>query len=87
MLYYLHPRALSLSNYTIVDSHHASRTQASGTIEDDLDISDDSDDGEGHQKQQANPVIIPQHPFPGNQHQMPPGAMSVRVQEDDEIWF
>lgn len=80
----------ALSNYTILDSHHASSAQASGTIEDDLDISDDSDDGESHQKQQANPVVPPPHPFPGNhqqQHQMPPGAMSVRVQEDDEIWF
>ena len=80
----------ALSNYTILDSHHhqASSAQGSGTIEDDLDISDDSDDGDSHQKQQANPVVPP-HPFAGNQqqHQMPPGAMSVRVQEDDEIWF
>ena len=34
-------------------------------------------------------TAVPPHPFAGNpqQHQMPPGAMSVRVQEDDEIWF
>ena len=61
--------------------------QASGTIEDDLDISDDSDDGDNPQRHQ-NPIPVPQHPFAGQQpHQMPPGAMSVRVQEDDEIWF
>ena len=83
----------ALSNYTIVDSHHVagqeSNPQASGTIEDDLDISDDSDDGENTQKQHGNPIPVPQHPFGGAQqpHQLPPGAMSVRVQEDDEIWF
>ena len=84
------------AHYTILDSHHheaseSSGAQASGTIEDDLDISDDSDDGENRQKQQGNPVVQPPlHPFPGNPqqpNQMPPGAMSVRVQEDDEIWF
>merc|ERR1719322_854936 len=79
----------ALSNYTIVDSHHVagqeSNPQASGTIEDDLDISDDSDDGENTNKQHGNPIPVPQHPFGGAQHphQLPPGAMSVRVQEDD----
>merc|ERR1711997_1193575 len=53
-----------------------------GTVEDDLDISDASDDGDKQQR-----VAIPLVPFGGNNRQPPPGAMSVRVQEDDEIWF
>merc|ERR1711997_657903 len=84
----------ALSNYTILDSHQVtgqdSSAQASGTIEDDLDISDDSDEGENGQRQHGNTIPVPTHPFAGAQqqpHQMPPGAMSVRVQEDDEIWF
>ena len=82
------------ANYTILDSHHISHSavpQAGGTIEDDLDISDDSDDGEhSQQKAQADASAASLHPVTGNQHHqqpMPPGAMSVRVQEDDEIWF
>ena len=84
----------ALSNYTILDSHQVTdqepSAQASGTIEDDLDISDDSDEGENAQRQHGNTIPIPPQPFAGAQqqpHQLPPGAMSVRVQEDDEIWF
>ena len=71
------------AHYTIHDQAvQSSGAGASGTIEDDLDISDDSDDGDKQQR-----VAIPLVPFGGNNRQPPPGAMSVRVQEDDEIWF
>ena len=71
------------AHYTILDQAvQSSGAGASGTIEDDLDISDDSDDGDKQQR-----VAIPLVPFGGNNRQPPPGAMSVRVQEDDEIWF
>merc|ERR1739844_879911 len=69
------------AHYTILDQAvQLSGAGASGTIEDDLDISDDSDDGDKQQR-----VAIPLVPFGGmaaarGSRQPPPGAMSVRVQ-------